>query len=89
MHTVNVATLKAKLSEYLRRAGAGETFQILDRRRPVATLAGIDRSRSLDAAKALVRDGLAEWHGGKPTVVPVRPRKGPARVGDAVIEDRG
>ena len=89
MRTVNIATLKAKLSEYLRLARSGETVRILDRRRPVATLTGMPPSRSAELAASLVQQGRAEWHGGKPVVRPLRPRKGPARLADAVLKDRG
>ena len=39
MHTVGLKTLKNRLSEYVRRAAAGETVVITDRGRPVAELA--------------------------------------------------
>lgn len=89
MRTVNVATLKARLSEYLRLARTGESIRILDRRRPVATLSGIPMRESVNAASALVQQGLAEWGGGKPAVRPLKPRKGPAALAEAVLEDRG
>ena len=89
MRTVNIATLKAKLSEYLRMARTGETIRILDRHRPIATLSGIRVGEGVRAANDLVQQGLAEWHGGKPMVRPLRPRKGPAALGEAVLEDRG
>ena len=89
MRTVNVATLEAKLSEYLRLVRAGETVRVLDRRRPVATLSGIELRKDVHVANVLVQRGVAEWHGGKPVVLPVRPRKGPAALADAVLEDRG
>ena len=89
MRTVNIATLKAKLSHYLRIARSGETVRILDRRRPVAILSGILPRKGVEAANDLVQQGLAEWHGGKPSVRPVKRRKGPAALGEAVLEDRG
>ena len=89
MRTVNIATLKAKLSEYLRIVRKGETIRILDRRRPVATLSGVRVSNSVHRAAALVDRGSAEWHGGKPTVRPLKLRKGPAKLAEAVLEDRG
>ncbi len=89
MRTVNVATLKAKLSEYLRIARTGETIRILDRHRPIATLSGMGLTEGVRAANDLVQQGLAEWRGGKPILRPLRPRKGPAALGDAVLEDRG
>jgi len=89
MRAVNIAKLKAKLSEYLRAAKAGETIRILDRRHEVATLSGVSVPEGVRVAHTLVKQGLAEWHGGKPHVKPLKPRKGPAKIADAVLEDRG
>ena len=89
MRAVNVATLKAKLSEYLRAARSGETIRILDRHHEVATLSGVSVPEGVRVAHNLVKQGLAEWHGGKPLVKPLKPRKGPALIADAVLEDRG
>ena len=89
MRSVNIATLKAKLSEYVRLARSGETVRIMDRRRPVATLTGMSPSRSAELAATLVQQGRAEWHGGKPVVRPLKPRKGPAGLAEAVLKDRG
>lgn len=89
MRTVNIATLKAKLSEYVRLARKGERIRILDRRRAVAELSGLHISDDQRIADALVRSGQAEWHGGKPRVRPMKLHKGAANVADAVLEDRG
>jgi prevent-host-death family protein len=88
MRTVNIAKLKAKLSEYIRAARAGETIRILDRRREVARLSGTHASEGVRTAQRLVERGIAEWRGGKPIIKPLKPRKGPARLADAVLEDR-
>ncbi len=57
---VSVGRLKARLSEYLRRARAGETVVITDRGRPVARLAGLEGDRALEGrAGELIRSGLA------------------------------
>jgi antitoxin (DNA-binding transcriptional repressor) of toxin-antitoxin stability system len=89
MRTVNVATLKAKLSEYLRLARSGETVRVLDRRQAVADLSGAMAPQGQRVGLALVREGIAEWHGGKPRPHALKPRRGPARLADAVLEDRG
>jgi len=89
MRSVNIAKLKAKLSEYVRAAKRGETIRILDRRREVAALSGVSVPQSVRLAESLVKQGLAEWHGGKPRIKPLKPRKGPARIAKAVLEDRG
>ncbi len=89
MKTVNIATLKAKLSEYVRLAKAGETIRILDRRRAVANLSGASLTESERLARSLVDEGIAMWEGGKPCFHPRKLRKGPAHLADAVLEDRG
>lgn len=59
--TVNVATLKARLSEYLRSARAGEVVVVTDRGTPVARLGPLEGTAALDgrietlAAAGLVR----------------------------------
>ncbi len=88
MKTVNIATLKAKLSEYVRLAKAGEKIRILDRRRAVADLSGVSLTESERLARSLVEEGIAMWEGGKPHFSPRKLRKGPARLADAVLEDR-
>jgi prevent-host-death family protein len=89
MRTVNIATLKARLSAYIRLARAGETIRITDRQRPVAALSGLRPDRGIQVATLLVQQGRAEWHGGKPGVRPLKLRKGSAKLADAVLEDRG
>ncbi len=64
MRTVNIAKLKARLSEYIRAARAGETMRILDRRQEVARLSGVHAPDVVRVAKILVERGLAEWRGG-------------------------
>lgn len=44
---VGVRELKAKLSEYVGRAAAGETVIVTDRGRPIARLTGLDAAASL------------------------------------------
>jgi len=58
---VSVGRLKARLSEYLRRAKAGEGVLVTDRGRPVARLVGLESDRALEGRVAdLVRSGLAQ-----------------------------
>ena len=57
---VSIGRLKARLSEYLRRARAGETVVVTDRGRPVARLAGLEGDRALEGrTEELIRSGLA------------------------------
>lgn len=57
---VSVARLKARLSEYLRRASAGEVVVVTDRGTPVARLVPLSRELATEGRVAeLVRAGLA------------------------------
>ena len=57
---VSIGRLKARLSEYLRRARAGEDVVVTDRGRPVARLVGLDGVAALESRAAeLVGAGLA------------------------------
>jgi|GEM_PF-2111065 len=47
MRSVKTSELKANLARYLRLAQAGETIEVLDRGRPIATLRGIGREGEL------------------------------------------
>ena len=56
---VSVGTLKAKLSEYLSRARAGESVVVTDRGRPVARLGPLQGEVALEGREAdLARAGL-------------------------------
>jgi prevent-host-death family protein len=57
---VSIGRLKARLSEYLRRARAGEGVVVTDRGRPVARLVGLEGAGALEGRTAeLVRAGMA------------------------------
>ena len=89
---VSVGRLKARLSEYLRRAKAGEGVVVTDRGRPVARLIGLEGDRALEGRVAeLVRSGLAQ----RPTLpldpgflAWVRPSDPEGRSLEAVLEER-
>jgi prevent-host-death family protein len=60
MERVSVGRLKARLSEYLRRAKAGEGVVVTDRGRPVARLVGLEASGALESrVEELAQAGLA------------------------------
>jgi prevent-host-death family protein len=60
MKRASIAELKAKLSEYVARAKAGEDVLITDRGRPVARLVPLGADAAAEARVAdLVRAGLA------------------------------
>ena len=60
MERVSIGRLKARLSEYLRRAKAGEGVVVTDRGRPVARLVGLEGEGAQQGrVTELVRAGLA------------------------------
>ena len=89
---VSVGRLKARLSEYLRRAKAGEGVVVTDRGRPVARLMGLEGAGALEGRVAeLVRSGLAQ----RPTqpldpgfLERPRPADPDSRSLEAVLEER-
>lgn len=90
--TIGIRQLKAELSKQLRRVEAGETLEVTDRGRVIATIEPVAAEVAHPAVKrirAMVAAGKAHWSGGKPTgsIRPARLR-GTATVSDAVIEDR-
>jgi prevent-host-death family protein len=57
---VSIGRLKARLSEYLRRARGGRGIIVTDRGRPVARLVGLKGEAAVEGRVAeLVRSGLA------------------------------
>jgi prevent-host-death family protein len=59
MRRVSIATLKARLSEYLAAVKAGEEVIVTDRGRPVARLAPVNVPEQADARmQQLIRAGL-------------------------------
>lgn len=90
MRTVGVRDLKARLSEHLRRARAGEQLVITDRGKPVAILGPAAAPEKPAWLLRLVAEGKASWNGGRPDVT-ARPRVKLRRGASAaaiVIEDR-
>lgn len=88
MQRVGVRRLRDRLSRYIKRVARGERVVVTDHGRAVASLEPIPQSDEDRALVELVREGQAEWGGGKPagSKKPTRV-KGPS-VADAVIEDR-
>jgi prevent-host-death family protein len=68
MLEVGVRELKAKLSEYLDRAAAGELIRVTDRGRPKATLGPATET----AIERGIREGWIRPGSGKPLSVPHR-----------------
>jgi antitoxin (DNA-binding transcriptional repressor) of toxin-antitoxin stability system len=87
MITVGIREIKNRLSEYLRKAKAGERIVVTERGKPVAV---ITRPGGLvgERIETMVREREARWGGGKPRGSRKPPKlKGPS-VAAAVIEDR-
>ncbi len=87
MLTVGIREIKNRLSEYLRKAKAGERILVTERGKPVAVITrpgGMVEER----IETMIRERQASWAGGKPRGGRKPPKlKGPS-VADAVIEDR-
>jgi prevent-host-death family protein len=82
---VGIRELKAKLSEYLDRAAAGETIVVTDRGRAKAEIRRV-------SVEERIQQGIAEgWirpgKGGPPRV-PSRGAKGKMTIAEAMAEDR-
>jgi len=88
MATVGVRELKANLSAYLKRVGAGAHLTVTDRGRAVATLAPADGPKNAGWAWRMVAEGAARWGGGKPVGLQRRIQRKGAAVSRMVIEDR-
>ena len=87
MITVGIREIKNRLSEYLRRAKAGERIVITEHGKPIAVISrptGVVEER----IELMVRDRQATWGGGKPHGSKKPPRIRGRSVADAVIEDR-
>jgi prevent-host-death family protein len=87
MASVGITELKAHLSDYLRRAQAGERFYVTYRGVEVAELGPPDPVRA--ALWRMVADGEAEWSGGKPVLPKTLPKNTGRMLSDIVLEDRG
>lgn len=89
---VPVATLKARLSEYLRRVKAGETVVVTDRGTPVARLVPLEGAVALEGRiEVLAEAGLVR----RPTRRPLgslrerdRPKDPDGRSLEAILEER-
>ncbi len=89
MTEVGVKAIKDALSEYLRRAAAGERIVVTQRGRPLALLSRIEETPVVRNAWRLVEGGVATWSGGKPRGSSNPPRIPGARAAEIVMEDRG
>lgn len=90
---VSVGLLKARLSEYLRRAKGGKPVVVTDRGRPVARLAALEGEPALEGRmEELVASGLARRPSGPldlDFLQRPRPKDPDGRSLEAVLEERG
>ncbi len=87
MITAGIREIKNRLSEYIRKVRAGERVVVTEHGKPVAVITrpGGPIHERIDE---MIREGEAQWGGGKPRGSKRPPKiKGPS-VADAVIEDR-
>jgi prevent-host-death family protein len=88
MYAIGVGQLKARLRVCLNRVRAGERITVTDRGRAIAMLAPIEAPRSMDWVRAMVAEGRARWHGGKPTGLAVKIKSRGEPASKMVIDDR-
>jgi prevent-host-death family protein len=88
---VGVRELRARLSAYLRAVAAGATITIGDRRRrPVARLVPVTRSKDDAVLEKLAASGAVRLGAGHPgRGRRVKPRRGARPLSDVVIDNRG
>jgi len=88
--TVGIKELKARLSQFLTKAAAGEKVIITDRGAPIALLTTVPPE--MQALSDMRRQGKVSWSGRKPDGLPAtarrKRRKGNPDVSGAVIQDR-
>ena len=88
MHKVGVRRLRDGLSGYIRRVAKGERIVVTEHDRPVASLVPVTESDEDRVLLELVREGRAEWGGGKPEGAQRPSRVAGPSVSQAVVEDR-
>ncbi len=83
---VGIRELKAKLSNYVERAGAGETIRVTDRGRPVAILGPL---RAEDVIEQGIKEGWIRPGNGEPPPKRWRRFKTRLTTEELLAEDRG
>lgn len=88
--TTSVANLKARLSQYLAKARAGQTIEITAHRKPVARITGIP-DPAPDGLSRLVAEGRVTRGDGRPLELrpAVRLSSGVPMPSEIVLEQRG
>lgn len=88
MSNVGVRELKNKLSRYLEDVQKGKKIAVTKRGRVIAFLVPAQRSREVERAEDLVREGLAVWSGGAPAGAKKRIKIKGKPVAEVILEDR-
>lgn len=93
MRQATIAQLKARLSEFVAAAKAGETVVVTERGRPVARLIGLEAEMKLEArAAALVRAGVLREPARRASAAAIaaaaRPADGAGELLAAVLAER-
>jgi len=66
MTTVGIRQLRERLSHYLRRVKTGERLVVTERGKSVAVLSPPAETAAHQRVDTMLREGVAEWSGGKP-----------------------
>jgi len=85
METVGIRILKSHLSQYIRKAKAGETIIVTEHGQEVAELTPISKERL--AVHQLASEQRLRWSGNKPTGCKRIAAKG-TEVAETVLEER-
>ena len=88
MAGIGVRDLKAHLSEYLKRAEAGERLTVTDRGRAIALITPVETGANLTWAHTMVAEGRARWGGGKPVGLHPRIKSRGPLASRMVLDDR-
>ena len=88
MVAIGVRELKARLSEYLKRAQSGERLTVTDRGRAIAVISPADVRADLGWVHTMVAEGRARWGGGKPVGLSPKIKSRGKLASQMVIEDR-
>lgn len=83
---IGIRELKAKLSEYVERAGKGESIHVTDRGRVKAILGPVPNALNLDRA---VEEGWVTRGNGKPSASTRTRHRGRVTIAESFAEDRG
>lgn len=88
---VGVKELKNNLSQYLKKAHAGETIRVTDRGEVIAVVTGVTPQASplLEKLQHLIDGERYHWNGRKPRGLSQKPRLTPGpTLADLIAEDR-